>query len=237
VIHWTANPRVHQAFEILGYAVAASIFFLHARKRDPVSPDDRARLLAAASAGAAIGMRLLHWLSYATFETAITGGKSVVGGLLGGVLGVEIAKRIIGIRRRTGDSLVLPILAALVIGRAGCFLTGPIDRTAGIPTNVPWGIAIGDGIVRHPVALYEIAFLLLLVPFLQLVRTRRPEGEMFRVFMLAYLAFRLLVDFLKPDPPAIAGGLTAIQFACLGGLTYFAFRGSWVAAPSVEESA
>ena len=44
---------------------------------------------------------------------------------------------------------------------------------------------------------------------------------MFRVFMASYLLFRLLVDFLKPDPPALAGGLTAIQYASVAGIAYY----------------
>jgi hypothetical protein len=39
--------------------------------------------------------------------------------------------------------------------------------------------------------------------------------------MTAYLAFRVAVDLLKPEPRPLAGGLTAIQWACLGGLTYY----------------
>jgi hypothetical protein len=47
------------------------------------------------------------------------------------------------------------------------------------------------------------------------------EGDRFRLFLASYLAFRLAVDFLKPDPPAIALGMSAIQWACVAGLLYY----------------
>jgi phosphatidylglycerol---prolipoprotein diacylglyceryl transferase len=169
-------------------------------------------------------MRILFWLSYPDVTIAgIFGGKTIVGGLLGGLAGVEIAKKIAGVTRSTGDRFVLPLLVAMSIGRIGCFLTGPLDRTAGVPSSVPWAIAIGDGVRRHPVALYEIAFLLLLTPVLLWIRRHSAvEGDSFRAFMIAYLAFRLFEDFLKPDPPRIYGGMSAIEWACIAGLSYYA---------------
>jgi prolipoprotein diacylglyceryltransferase len=138
------------------------------------------------------------------------------------------------------------------IGRIGCFLAGPIDKTAGLPTTLPWGIAIADGVKRQPVALYEIAFLLLLALALHFVKATnedegakgeggrakenlapaslrpssfalRPfqDGDRFRLFFASYLAFRLAVDFLKPEPPPLVLGLSAIQWACAAGLLYY----------------
>ena len=212
---------VHLTFEILSYAAAVAVYILLRRKRgDTVADGDRATVLSGAALGAAVGSRLLAWLSYPGLPlAAMFDGKTIVGGLLGGLISVELTKRAIGVTRSTGDLLVYPIITALCIGRVGCFLAGPIDRTEGLPSNLPWAIAMGDGVRRHPVALYEIAFLLALVP---LLRRIEGEGARFRTFMTAYLAFRFFVDFLKPEPPPLAGGLTAIQYACLAGLAYYA---------------
>jgi prolipoprotein diacylglyceryltransferase len=216
-VQWTGNPRVHLAFEILGYVCGAAIYATaRARRGDPIPDRARATVIAAAGIGAALGMRLLYALSYPGANPL--SGKTVVGGLLGGLAGVEIVKRFIGISRSTGDLFVYPSIAAIAIGRIGCFLTGPVDRTAGLPTTLPWGIAIADAVPRHPVALYEIAFLLLLAP---LVRLATRDGDRFKIFLSSYLLFRLLVDFLKPDPPPVAGGLSAIQWACVAGLAYY----------------
>jgi phosphatidylglycerol:prolipoprotein diacylglycerol transferase len=216
-MQWTANPRVHLAFEIAGYVAAASVYAMtRARRGDPIGERPRAIVIAAAGFGAAIGMRLLYALSFIGANPFT--GKTVVGGLLGGWIGVEIAKKLNGIRQSTGDLFVMPAIVAMCIGRIGCFLTGPMDRTAGNPTALPWGIAIGDGVPRHPVALYEIAFLIALG---FATRTVRRQGDQFKLFMASYLLFRLIVDFLKPEPPPIAGGLSAIQWACVAGLSYY----------------
>jgi phosphatidylglycerol:prolipoprotein diacylglycerol transferase len=226
MIRWTGNPAVHTAFEAAGYLSGALLYaWMRGRVQSPIGDRTRAAVLTGAAVGAAIGTRLLAWLSYPGLPlAAILSGKTVVGGLLGGLIGVELTKRFIGVRRSTGDLFVYPIVLALAIGRIGCFLAGPMDGTGGFPTALPWGIAVADGVRRHPVALYEIAFLLLLVPILRWVQRTTPrEGETFRTFMLAYLLFRFAVDFLKPDPPALHGGLTAIQYACAAGIAYYCF--------------
>lgn len=225
---WTGNPSVHFAFEVAGYIAAAVLYtIVRQRRGDAVTDHARAVVLAGAALGATVGTRLLFWLC----DPALTlrnignpayllGGKTVVGGLLGGLIGVEIAKRIIGVRRSTGDLFVLPIITAMCLGRIGCFLAGPMDHTAGDPTTLPWGMAIADGISRHPVALYEIVFLLVLATFV--ARPRAREGDSFRIFMTSYLAFRLAVDFIKPEPKPLLLGMSAIQWACVAGLLYYA---------------
>jgi phosphatidylglycerol---prolipoprotein diacylglyceryl transferase len=239
-MNWTGNPSVHFAFEVAGYVAAAVVYtILRQRRGDTVTDQTRAFVLFGAALGAAIGTRLLAWL--ADPSQNFFGGKTVVGGLLGGLIGVELAKWIIGVKRSTGDLLVLPTIIAMCIGRIGCFLAGPMDRTTGDPTNLPWGIAIADGVRRHPVALYEIAFLLVLGMGLrglavsqsrsgaprdrETSRPRNPqwrEGDQFRLFLSSYLAFRLAVDFIKPEPPPLLLGMSAIQWACVAGLLYYA---------------
>lgn len=45
-------------------------------------------------------------------------------------------------------------------------------------------------------------------------------GDAFKLFMVAYLSFRLLCDFIKPYP-RIFRGLGGIQWACLLLLLYY----------------
>lgn len=200
---------MHLFFEVAGY-IAGVMVYLRNRAQETVSEEQRATVLAGAALGATIGARLL-----VAFQ-----GKTIVGGLLGGLLGVEIAKLASGITRSTGDRFVYPLITAIAIGRIGCFLTGPIDKTAGLPTNLPWGIAMGDPVKRQPVALYEIAFLIALAFVLQWKR-RSVDGDRFRLFLMSYLAFRFFVDFLKPDPPPILFGMSVIQIACALGVLYY----------------
>ena len=77
-------------------------------------------------------------------------GKTIVGGLIGGLIAVEFVKARLGIVVATGDLLVLPLAAGISIGRIGCFLTGLSDGTSGIATSLPWGVDFVDDIPRHP---------------------------------------------------------------------------------------
>jgi hypothetical protein len=68
---------------------------------------------------------------------------------------------------------------------------------------LPWGIDFGDGIARHPTALYESLFVIALGVLLIPVWRRGPVGHTFKWFTASYLAFRLLVDTIKPGVRAV----------------------------------
>jgi hypothetical protein len=91
---------------------------------------------------------------------AVLSSKTIVGGLIGGLIAVEIVKKIAGIRTPTGDLFAIPLCVGIAVGRIGCFLTGLDDGTFAVATTLPWGINFGDGIARHPTQLYEIVCLL-----------------------------------------------------------------------------
>src|ERR1700678_1535258 len=188
--------------------------------------DQRWVIIATAAIGALLGSRILG-LTEQVFRLHITwhtfllpGGRTTVGGLLGGWIAVGLVERLRGIRSRTGDLLAVPLCLGIAIGRVGCFLAGPADGTYGAATSLPWGVNFGDGVLRHPTQLYEILFLSALGFFLQRYNEKpHPEGAAFRVFLVAYLAWRLLIDFLKPQP--LIFGLNLIQWACVAGIVAF----------------
>jgi phosphatidylglycerol---prolipoprotein diacylglyceryl transferase len=219
---------LHPLFETLGYIGGFAVYRrARSAQGDFLDQDQRWLLIAAAAMGALVGSRTLgileqaprvglHWrLLFAP------GGKTIVGGLLGGWLAVEMLKRIVGIESRTGDLFAIPLCIGIAIGRIGCFLAGLADDTYGTPTTLPWGVDFGDGIRRHPTQLYEMLFLLFLACLLWRW-SRRPHanGIIFRAFMAAYLTWRLLVDFLKPQPHI--AGMNLIQWACAAGLLWLA---------------
>ena len=181
-------------------------------------------ILVSCALGALLGSKLLALLERSPQDMmedepwqAFLGGKTIVGGLLGGWIGVELAKKWFGIVARTGDAYVLPLVLGIAIGRIGCFLTGLPDRTYGVATSLPWGVDFGDGIRRHPTQLYEVVWVLGLGAAI-LIRSRfpYPRGHLFRWFMLGYFGFRLMVEFIKPV--FRPSGLSAIQFACVLGI-------------------
>ena len=153
---------------------------------DPIATPIRWAVVAAAVAGAALGAKLLYSLEDPNLTIAnlhnpayLIGGKTIVGALAGGLITVELVKGYIGLRTSTGDLYAIPLAAGIAIGRIGCFLTGLSDNTYGIATKLPWGVDFGDGTLRHPTQLYEIVFLLCLIPFLYTVLKRnviRGEG-------------------------------------------------------------
>lgn len=219
-------------FEALGYAVAFRVLVAErARLGDPViDPVTRMTLLVIAVAGAVVGAKALSWLedpatlwAHRTDPAVWLGGKTIVGALLGGLAATELAKPRLGIFVSTGDVYVRPLGIGLAIGRIGCFLSGVTDGTHGVATSVPWGLDLGDGVPRHPTALYEIGWLGVLGVAVEAVRWRRP-GDRFAGWMVGYLGFRLGIEALKTQP-FVYGGLSAIQVACLGGLAYYAARG------------
>ncbi|MBI3714862.1 MAG: prolipoprotein diacylglyceryl transferase [Betaproteobacteria bacterium] len=234
-MHSLTGPAPHLIAEVLAYFVAARVYWQFSRK-SLVAPAtiDRFCLLAAAVFGAAIGSKGLHVLEHLPFlieqnkmELWI-GGKSVLGGFLGGTLAVEIAKRMIHWTTPTGDPWVPALAMGLFIGRIGCQLSGTWDTTYGIPTGLPWAWDYGDGVGRHPTALYEM---LLVAGLFALVwrsaRLHASPGARFAAFLLGYCAIRLLLEFLKPPfgaaaindlPVELYLGLTAIQWAAIVGM-------------------
>jgi prolipoprotein diacylglyceryltransferase len=220
----------HPVFETLACMVGFRIYTILRRRAGDVVPDEqRLAVLAAAIVGAAIGSKLLAWANDpAAARTAfaagtlLAAGKTVVGGLLGGLVAVEAVKRRMGVRTATGDLYVYPLIAGIAIGRIGCFLTGLTDDTYGNATSLPWGVDFGDGVARHPTQLYEIAFLALLALGFRAVRDRPMEpGGRFKLFMASYLAWRFAIDLIKPAPFSILG-ISVIQSACLLALVYYA---------------
>jgi phosphatidylglycerol:prolipoprotein diacylglycerol transferase len=210
----------HIFFESLAYVIGFTLFlFLRWRRGDPVSDDFRWWVIAAAVTGAALGCRLLGWLEAPTLN-AIMSGKTIVGGLAGGLVAVELVKKRLGVMSATGDLFAIPLAAGIAIGRIGCFLTGLADQTYGSPTSLPWGVDFGDGVARHPTQLYEMAFLAVLVLIL-FKFSRRPhdQGDVFKVFMIGYMGWRLLVDFIKPAQRVF--GVSPIQIVCLLILIYY----------------
>ena len=224
---WRLHP--HTVFEVLAYTAGFQAYlWLRRRDGDVVAAETRWSVIVAAALGGALGSRLLaallqpaalaaHWRE----PLAVFSGKTIVGGLIGGTLAVEWTKRRIGVTTRTGDLFAVPLALGIAIGRIGCFLTGLDDGTYGTPTTLWSGIDFGDGIARHPTQLYEIVFLVAIAAALATPQAKdTATGDRFRLFMIGYLAFRLLVDAIKPDP-RLALGLSSIQWGCAAMLLYY----------------
>jgi phosphatidylglycerol---prolipoprotein diacylglyceryl transferase len=223
-----SHPVWHPVMETLAYAAGFAVYrWQRARQGDIVDEPQRWTVLAGAAVGALLGSRTLGlaeqwptvmdaWHTGRMPELLLSpGGKTIVGGLLGGWLGVELVKKVSGINRRTGDLFALPLCVGIAVGRVGCLLAGLADDTYGKATTLPWAVNLGDGIGRHPVQVYEILFLALLGIVVSRP-AKLPEGARFRIFLGSYLAWRVVIDFLKPQP--LVDGMNLIQWSCVAGI-------------------
>ncbi|MGO4876976.1 prolipoprotein diacylglyceryl transferase [Pedobacter psychrotolerans] len=195
----------HYIFETLAFIMGVRIYYyLKKGIADPISDEHRLWIMLGAMLGALIGSRVvavletpevLHHLSFSVLYQS----KTIVGGLLGGLFGVEIIKKIIGVNIASGDIYVIPIIIALFIGRIGCFSMGIDEPTYGIPTTLFSGMDLGDGILRHPIMLYEMVYLVLLFCFFIAIKNKTLiNGDRFKLFMVLYFLFRFLIEFIKP---------------------------------------
>lgn len=226
----TAAAWVHSAFAYAGMGLGAALWRATLKRQDrggALAPGNFG-VLVGLLLGAAIGNKAVFLVerpdvALALWRDAVLAfpGQSIVGGLLGGLIGVELAKKLTGQTRSTGDAMVLPIAVGLSIGRVGCFLAGLHDDTYGLATTAPWGVDFGDGLPRHPTQLYEIVVVLALGIGLHRARFATP-GLAFKLFLSAYLLWRFAAEFLKPVPVAYPLGLSGIQWTCLAALLVYA---------------
>jgi prolipoprotein diacylglyceryltransferase len=149
-------------------------------------------------------------------------GKSVFGALFGGIVAAEFYKKRANIKGSTGASFAIPLTIGIVIGRVGCFFGGLEDFTYGTQTNFFLGYDFGDGVMRHPVQLYESGAMALF--FLYAFRVLQKEPEFFREkifyhFILFYSVQRFVWEFLKPYE-SIIFGLNIFQLGALLLMVY-----------------
>jgi phosphatidylglycerol:prolipoprotein diacylglycerol transferase len=222
---------VHTAFEWLAIFVGARLYLRNSKSslRELGATRNYAVILGCI-VGAAIGNKAVHWIHHVdqwpllrASPWLILQGQSIVGGLLGGLIGVELGKQYAGVTESTGDRFVAPILVGLIIGRIGCFLAGLADDTFGNPTSLPWAVDFGDGVGRHPTQIYDIGFALLALVLLCHFRPvlAREPGLGFKLMLAGYLLWRLIIDALKPVPYAYPFNLSGIQLTCLVALLIY----------------
>lgn len=219
---------VHFVCETLAYFVGYRYYaWLRKNTHDQINSNQRLIIFIGAAFGAFVGSHLVGIFENPNMLSRFNliyfmGNKTIVGGMLGGLIGVEVTKKQIGVTVSSGDLMVYPLILAMVIGRTGCFLAGLEDGTYGVASNLPWAINFGDGVSRHPTNLYEILFWILLWLTLLGIEQKHQfaNGARFKVFMASYLLFRLLIEFIKPAY-FFNFGLSLIQLVSIAGILYY----------------
>lgn len=208
----------YSVFMLLALLTGILVYILDARRRNTLS-DNSFYILISAVTGGAIGSKVPMIVLYGREIAAhwpdlgiLLSGRSIVGALVGGSIGVYLVKRFLKLQGRRGDPFAPAMAAGIAVGRLGCFLRG---CCYGTPTALPWGFDFGDGIARHPTQLYESLFALGLFAALVALRDRvRTPGMLFRIMMVSYFAFRFAAEFVRVEPPGPLG-LSVFQWVSL----------------------
>ena len=194
--------RAYAVFQILALLTALLL-----RRPAPLPPLQRWMILAAALIGAGIGAKLpFAILSKEPFFSGpawFADGKTILSGIAGAYLCVELAKAAMGIRVKTGDSFAVPLAAAVAVGRWGCFFNG----CCGAPLVPP----------------IESAFHASMAVLLwRLQRVERLRWQLLKLYLIAYCGFRFVIEFIRTEP-RLAGGLTAYQYGAAAMAAILAF--------------
>jgi len=218
---------VHSLFDFLAYSIGTWLSWKIFKPSKALILNETLRYAyyTVAIIGAVLGAILIGSLNiYYSLEVSenLVLGKSILGAIVGAVITIEIFKKIMKIKGSTGAYFVPSLTIGIAIGRVGCFLTGLDDYTYGIETNFLLGYDFGDGVIRHPVQLYEsftMSIFFIYVVYIYFKNKNYFEKNIFYQFILLYSTQRFLWEFLKPYE-TLYFGLNIFQFFCLGLILY-----------------
>ncbi|QDT39823.1 prolipoprotein diacylglyceryl transferase [Stratiformator vulcanicus] len=209
-------------------AVAAGILLSRGQRKSlGLSRAERFAIALGAFCGAMVGAKvpfLLYDLEgFATGTAWLASGKTILGGLVGGYLGVELAKWSVDVKVSTGDTYAVAVPTSIAIGRLGCFVAG---CCFGTPSAMPWAVTFGELGRRHPTQLYESAFhLLCAIALWGLRRDGMLRGHLIQLYIIGYCGYRFATEFIRPEP-RLWGGLTGYQWAA--GAIMMLLVGLWI---------
>lgn len=201
---------------MIGGIAVTALLWMRAARRDSRLP----LIYMAALVGALLGAKVIYliaegWrdLSLPDAWRRLATGKSILGGLLGGYLAVELAKKAVGYREPTGDRFALLAPIGIILGRIGCWTQG---CCLGRPCAPGW-FAVNDpeGFPRWPAVPLEIAFnVAALAAILALRWKGLLRAQHFHLYLIGYGVFRFIHEFVR-DTPRIGSWLTGYQLAAI----------------------
>jgi prolipoprotein diacylglyceryl transferase len=230
----------------LAFVVAYFVLRADFRRRQLRMPADNV-VLFTAFAGV-VGAKIYHVLESPRDLLAdplgrifSTSGFAWFGGLLAGIATLFLLARHYKISWLTFFDAVAPAAAlGYALGRIGCLISG--DGDYGVPTWLPWGMSLPNGLVPtppvcrqygfpencgvHPTPIYEFIVGLGIFYYLwwlgkRQLRVPRPAGEILGEYFLWTGAARFLVEFIRINPRSVFGVLSNAQamslFSMLAG--------------------
>ena len=142
-------------------------------------------------------------------------GRSVLGGILGLIAGLLIAKRWLKFDRPVLDNLAFALPIGILITRFGCLFGG---CCYGTETNLPWALQYGNNfkifqtqaahlqipassalsLPIHPTQIYDMLFCLIICLLVYITRkTWKAAGSRFLFVVLCYTIFRFVNEFFR----------------------------------------
>jgi len=164
----------------------------------------------------------LGWPRHAvTHAEVVQSGRSITGGLLGGLLGAEIAKPLLRYRELPNDWFAAKLPLSIAVGRVGCVLAG---CCRGVPGEYALTAVYSDGVPRFPSQLAELAFqLVAFAVCYALYRAKRLRGRVFAAYLASYGVFRFFLDGVRDTPKTVAGfsvyQLLSLAMVLAGGVS------------------
>ncbi|HEY5139697.1 MAG TPA: prolipoprotein diacylglyceryl transferase family protein [Methylococcales bacterium] len=221
--------QVWGLFVALGFVAALAISLKEARKMI-IDEEIIWDVMAIALVGMIVGGRIFYVLSNPEKNVVALAdthsGFSLAGGMImAGALSLVYLKAKRHNFKNIADLLTPGFIVSLILVRIGCLL---VNDHIGKITTLPWGMEFTDGTMRHPVALYEIIFLIFLLGVIYRLKSKQKrDGYIFLVFAATYAIFRIGADFLRCDDLSFCDlrfyGLTLTQWVMSGCILLLTF--------------
>ena len=250
IITTSEHSFLYGLFYLAAFVISAGIFiFAGLRKKYPVSTWLLITLFGVLFF--IIGDKLIT-INAAGWQQLLKGnglpetGRSVLGGILGLIAGLLIAKRWLKFERPVLDNLAYALPIGFVITRFGCLFGGCCYGTT---TNLPWALQYGNNfevfqlqaahlqipassalsLPMHPTQIYDMLFCLIICLLIYFTRkTWKATGSRFLFAILCYTIFRFVNEFFR-DSSVIGHlgetflGIKIVQWMILGATSIIAF--------------
>lgn len=189
----STNTLIGLGFNFAAYALGFGVYLYEAKRRGM----NRSMTTEVALVGVLVGVvfATLAQIAYSLIfpgpeAGTFAAGRTIVGGVLGGWVGVEVAKRRLGIKQSTGPLWALALPAGETLGRIGCWFHGCCH---GKPSDLPWAVFQHDA-MRHPTQFY-LSFAAL-ATFIILWLLKDKEG-LFYWAVLLWCISRIIIEPLR----------------------------------------
>jgi phosphatidylglycerol---prolipoprotein diacylglyceryl transferase len=218
---------------LLWFAAVCACWALHVNFKRWKIDADAISIVAIATVAGVVGAKLWHdlqdpqMLMAHPIDTIFSrAGFAWFGGLVLGIAALLWQGRTYGIGKlRMLDLCTVSASIGYGVGRIGCLVSG--DGDYGIPTKMPWGIALPHGLVPtppgvkvEPTPIYELIVALLIAWVLWrrgAPERPKPLGQLTGEYLVLTGLARFLVEFIRINPK-LYFGMSNAQVASIGSM-------------------